>query len=176
MNLLVLNNCLVLMRSRSAIRILLTALFFLITACEKDKDILYYVEPVTVQQSGSGKNKVKSTVEFITIAWADLFGSPIPQQELVKLNTVYTAFGDKYLVEDRILQNLLNKPGIQVPANTNVNGDTLKFIENTYKKLYNRSPDAFEQYYLKEQIRLNPFMNSTVIWYALMSADEYRYY
>lgn len=145
-------------------------------SCEKEKDYIYEVSPVTLQPSGSTKNNAKSTVEFVTIAWADLFGTQIPQQELVKLNTVYSAFGDKKLMEDRILLNLLNKPGILVPTATNVNGDTLKFIQNTYKKLYNRDPDAFEQYYLKEQIRLNSAMTATVIWYALMSADEYRYY
>ncbi|MBK7887363.1 MAG: hypothetical protein IPJ86_08675 [Bacteroidetes bacterium] len=151
-------------------------LVLLLTSCEKEKDYIYEVNPVNVQQGGSTKNNAKSTVEFVTIAWADLFGTQIPQQELVKLNTVYSSFGDKKLIEDRILLNLLNKPGIQVPSATNVNGDTLKFIQNTYKKLYNRSPDAFEQYYMKEQIRLNTAISATVIWYALMSADEYRYY
>lgn len=154
-----------------------TAAFVLVaSSCEKETDYLYEVNPVTVQQNGNGKNNAKTTVEFITIAWADLFGSQIPQQDLVKLNTVYISFGDKKLIEDRIILNLLNRPGVQIPSVTNVNGDTLKFIENTYKKLYNRSPDAFEQYYLKEQIRVNTAMTAVVIWYALMSSDEYRYY
>ena len=146
------------------------------TSCKKESDYLYEVNPVTVTQSGSGKNTPKSTAEFITIAWADLFGTQVTQQDLVKLNTVYVAFGDKKLIEDRILLNMLTKPGLLIPAVPNVGGDTLKFVVDTYKKLYNREPNAFEQYYLKEQIRLNSAMTPRVIWYALMTSDEYRYY
>ncbi|MBK9638924.1 MAG: hypothetical protein IPO63_14385 [Bacteroidetes bacterium] len=148
----------------------------LFTACEKEVDYLYEVNPVVVQSPGSIKSNAKSTVEFLTIAWADLFGTQIPQQELSKLNTVYVAFGDKKMIEDRILLNFLSKSGVQIPAQTNVAGDTVLYINNTYKKLFNRDANAFEQYYLKEQIRLNASMTSKVIWYALMTSDEYRYY
>lgn len=148
----------------------------LFTACEKEVDYLYEVNPVAVQSPGSIKSNAKSTVEFLTIAWADLFGTQIPQQELSKLNTVYVAFGDKKMIEDRILLNFLSKSGVQIPAQTNVAGDTVLYINNTYKKLFNRDANAFEQYYLKEQIRLNASMTSKVIWYALMTSNEYRYY
>ncbi|MFN0188063.1 MAG: hypothetical protein ACKVQV_05120 [Bacteroidia bacterium] len=148
----------------------------LFTSCEKEVDYLYEVNPVTVQSPGSIKSNAKSTVEFLTIAWADLFGTQIPQQELSKLNTVYVAFGDKKMIEDRILLNFLSKSGVQIPAQTNVAGDTTLYINNTYKKLFNRDANAFEKYYLKEQIRLNASMTSKVIWYALMTSNEYRYY
>lgn len=148
----------------------------LLMACEKEVDYLYEVNPVAVQSPGSIKTNAKSTVEFLTIAWADLFGTQIPQQELSKLNTVYVAFGDKKMIEDRILLNFLSKSGVQIPAQTNVAGDTTLYINNTYKKLFNRDANAFEKYYLKEQIRLNASMSSKVIWYALMTSNEYRYY
>jgi hypothetical protein len=154
--------------------LVLSSLLF--TACEKEVDYLYEVNPVSVQTPGSVKTNAKSTVEFLTIAWADLFGTQIPQQELSKLNTVYVAFGDKKMIEDRILLNFLSKSGVQIPAQTNVSGDTVLYINNTYKKLFNRDANAFEKYYLKEQIRLNASMTSKVIWYALMISDEYRYY
>lgn len=156
------------------VAILLMNLAF--TACEKEVDYLYEVNPVTVQSPGSIKTNAKSTVEFLTIAWADLFGTQIPQQELSRLNTVYVAFGDKKMIEDRILLNFLSKSGVQIPAQTNVSGDTTLYINNTYKKLFNRDANAFEKYYMKEQIRLNAAMTSKVIWYALMTSDEYRYY
>lgn len=148
----------------------------LFSACEKEVDYLYEVNPVAVQSPGSIKTNAKSTVEFLTIAWADLFGTQIPLQELSKLNTVYVSFGDKKMIEDRILLNFLTKSGVQIPAQTNVAGDTVLYINNTYKKLFNRDANAFEKYYLKEQIRLNASMTSKVIWYALMTSDEYRYY
>jgi len=150
--------------------------FLMMCSCEKEVDYLYEVDKVNVQAPGSIKSNAKNTIEFLTIAWADLFGTQIPLQELIRLNTVYLAFGDKKMVEDRILLNFLSKPGVQIPAQTNMSGDTLLYINNTYKKLFNRDANAFEKYYLKEQIRINTAMTSKVIWYALMTSDEYRYY
>ncbi|MBK7965461.1 MAG: hypothetical protein IPK10_09340 [Bacteroidetes bacterium] len=161
---------------KNSILLVFVFCFLFITSCEKEVDYLYEVNPVAVQSPGSIKSNAKSTVEFLTIAWADLFGTQIPQQELSKLNTIYVAFGDKKMIEDRILLNFLSKSGVQIPTQTNVAGDTLLYINNTYKKLFNRDANAFEKYYLKEQIRLNASMTSEVIWYALMTSDEYRYY
>lgn len=156
--------------------LLLLLAFSTISSCTKEKDYLYEVNTVNVQTSGSGKNTAKSTTEFITIAWADLFGSQIPQQQLLKWSVLYDAFGDKKLIEDRILLNMLSVSGSMIPAVPSVNGDTTAFIQQTYKRLYNREANAFEEYYLKEQIRLNPSFSPRVVWYALMTSDEYRYY
>lgn len=147
-----------------------------LSSCEKEVDYCYKVNEVQVQSGVNGKTNAKSTTEFITIAWADLFGTAISQQKLAQFNTVYLAFGDKQLVEDRILLNMLNEPNLQIPVQSSVNGDTMQFITDSYQQLYNRAPNAFEAYYLKEQIRLNPALTPRVLWYALMTSDEYRYY
>lgn len=152
------------------------ALLLVTVSCTKEKQYLYEVDAVQVTSGGGSKKTPKSNTEFITIAYADLFGTQIPQQELLKLTVLYDAMGDKRLIEDRILLNLLSKSGVQIPSVPQVNGDTAAFIQLTYRKLYNRSADAFEVYYLKEQIRLNPAYTPRLIWYALMTSDEYRYY
>ncbi len=157
-------------------RKLLVIIIITLVSCKKEKTFLYEVNPVTVQQNGSVKNNVKNTTEFISIAYADLFGTNIPQSALVSLNTLYNAFGDKKMIEDRIILNLINIPGSVIPSQPSVNGDTIQFITNTYKKLYNREAGAFENYYLKETLRMNANVTPVVIYYALMTADEYRFY
>jgi hypothetical protein len=153
-------------------------ILFLLTiiSCKKETSFLYEVEPVSVSQGGSGKNIVKSTTEFISIAYADIFGSNISSSYLQTLNIVYTAFGDKKLIEDRIIRSFLNSPGTSIPATVHVNGDTALFVVNAYKKLYNREPNEFEKYYSVQLIRNEPALSSRVFYYALMTSDEYRYY
>src|SRR5688572_24222801 len=145
-------------------------------SCTKEKDIVYELNPVEVSQQGTDKSQPKTTDQFVSIAWQDLFGSSIPQSEMAKLNTVYTAFGDKKIVEDLIIRNFLNKPGVQIPVVPSVNGDTAAFIKATYMKFYNREPGVFEAYYLQEQFRLNPVLKPEGLYYALMTSDEYRFY
>lgn len=151
-------------------------LLLMAASCTKEKDYIYEVNTVQVHSTGGGKNTAKTSAEFITIAYADLFGTQIPQQGLLRLSVLYDAMGDKKLMEDRILLNMLSQSNVQIPSVPHVNGDTAAFIQQTYRKLYNRDADAFEVYYLKEQIRLNPAFTPRVIWYALMTSDEYRYY
>ena len=144
-------------------------------ACTKDKKYQYEVEDVTVEQDGSQKSHQKSTTEFISIAYADLYGTNIPQSKLVNLSIAYSSFGDLKVIEERIISNFINDSAAIVPSTPTVNGDTNIFIENTYKKLYNRFPNEFEKHFWKEQIR-NPSVSPATVYFALMTSDEYRFY
>ncbi|MEP7264380.1 MAG: hypothetical protein ABI772_07780 [Bacteroidota bacterium] len=157
--------------------IYVSALLLFAGSCKKESTYLYEVEPVTVAQSnGSGKKNIKSTTEFISIAYADVYGTNISSSKLQSLNIVYTAFGDKKLIEDRIIRGFLNSPTAIIPDSVVVNGDTALFITNSYKKIYNREPNAFEKYYAVQLIRNEPYLTPKLIYYALMTSDEYRYY
>ena len=164
------------MNSRLSKILFLPALLWALNSCTKEKDYIYEINPVTVQQQGADKNNLKSPDQFISIAWQDLFGSNIPQNEMAKMTTVSTAFGDKKVVEDLIIRNFLNKPGLQIPSVPSINGDTAAFIKQTYMKFYNREAGVFEEHYLKEQFRLNPSLKPEGLYYALMTSDEYRFY
>lgn len=156
--------------------LLVIILFTIICSCKKEKTFLYDVDTVNINSGGGIKGNVKSTTEFISIAYADLKGSNISTTELQNLSTVYDAFGDKKLIEDRIIRKFINDPGSIIPMTVSVNGDTTKFIVNTYKKFYNREPNEFEKYYLKEELRTNTSYNALIVYYSMMTSDEYRYY
>lgn len=100
-------------------RSLLPSFFLLLavaSSCTKEKEYIYEVNPVQVQSAGGGKNTPKTNAEFITIAYADLFGTQIPQQGLLRLSILYDAMGDKKLIEDRILLNMLSQSNVQIPS------------------------------------------------------------
>ena len=85
-------------------------------SCTKDKKYQYEVEDVAVSQDGDEKTKQKSTTEFISISYADLFGTNIPQSKLVNLSVAYSSFGDLKVIEQRIISNFLNDTNAIVPA------------------------------------------------------------
>jgi hypothetical protein len=156
--------------------IILAALVFAFFSCTKEKKYQYGVTDVVVGPEGGAKNNQKSTTEFISIAYADLFGTNIPQNKLVNLSVAYSSFGDQKVIEERIISNLLNDTNAVVPALPSVNGDTTLFIINTYKKFYNREPNEFEKYFWKNLVRNNSNVNPTTVYFALMTSDEYRFY
>ena len=145
-------------------------------ACTKEKKYQYEVNPVTVSQENSEKSNRKSTTEFISIAYADLFGTNIPQSKLINLSIAYSSFGDLGVIEERIISNFLNDTTVILPSSVSINGDTTLFIINSYKKFYNREPNEFEKHYWKDLIRINPSVTTTTVYFAMMTSDEYRFY
>lgn len=147
-----------------------------VLSCTEEKKYEYDVNPVKVGQDGTEKTNRKSTTEFISIAYSDLFGTNIPQSKLVNLSVAYSAFGDLKVIEERIISNFLNDSNVVVPAVPSVNGDTSLFIDNTYKKFYNRLPNEFEKHHWKQLIKTNSSVSPVTIYFAMMTSDEYRFF
>ncbi|UPT66978.1 MAG: hypothetical protein M0D57_21565 [Sphingobacteriales bacterium JAD_PAG50586_3] len=146
----------------------------LLSACKKE--YVFGVDDVDVVQSSASKNNVKTTTEFVSIAYSDIFGTTIPQNYLTKLSLAYLAFGDKKLVEDIIIKNMLNAPGVQLPTQQTMLADVDLFVTNTYKKFYNREPGEFELWKMNQLIQADQTITPELIYYAFLTSDEYRYY
>jgi len=149
-----------------------------ITSCKKEanKSYIYGVNNVGVAQDGVAKPNVKSTIEFISIAYSDLYGNTIDQSKLTDLGTAYNAFGDKKLIEDMIIRNFLNAQGVVIPTIIVMNADVNVFVINTYKKFYNREPNEFELWQIKSLIQNDVNTTPELVYYAFMTSNEYRYY
>ena len=153
-------------------------LFLFLFSCKKDKqfDYIYDVNDVNVHQTGVSKPNVKSTIEFISIAYSDLFGTTISASDLTELSLCYLAFGDKKFIEDLIIRNFLNKTGVIIPTSTTMNADVPAFVQTTYRKFYNRDPNEFEKWQIVNYINSTPNITPELVYYSFMTSDEYRYY
>lgn len=153
--------------------LMLSITFF---SCKKEFDFVYEVNDVQVGKDKIGKGIPKSTVEFISIAYSDLVGSTISQNDLSKVTLLYLAFGDKRLLEDLLIKNIVNSQVVNIPTNEVMRSDVTAFVKNTYLKLFNREPNELELFNLKKQITENISITPKLIYYAMMTSDEYRYY
>ena len=147
-----------------------------INSCKKDTSYIYGVNDETVTQPGISKPNVKSTIEFISIAYSDLFETTISANELTDLSLCYLAFGDKKFIEDLIIRNFLNKTGVKIPTQAQMNADVSSFVSTTYRKFYNRDPNEFEKWQVTEYIKGNSTITPELVYYSFMTSDEYRYY
>jgi hypothetical protein len=150
------------------------SLFILFISCKKD--YVYEVTDVTVSQSGGSKDNVKTTTEFISIVYSDLFNTTVPTDTLVFVRQAYDAFGDKKLIEDRIVRHFLNSPSVQIPSDATMRANIPLFVDETIQKFFNRKPDAFEKYFISDVIESNATITPMVVYYACMTSNEYRYY
>ncbi|MDP7568024.1 MAG: hypothetical protein QF383_06495, partial [Flavobacteriales bacterium] len=117
------------------------------------------------------------TTEFISIAYSDIFGTVITTAKLADLSTMYRAFGDKKLIEEMVIKNFLNESTIQIPQIDRTSEITIQnFVSNSYKKLFNRTPDEYELWFVADMILKDDTLTAELIYFSLMTANEYRYY
>jgi hypothetical protein len=166
------------MNMRRHIPLLAAALLSLaiFSGCQKEKNIIYEVNDVNVNTPDANKDYVKSLTEFISIAYTDLFGQNISQAQLQNLAVPYSGFGDLKLIEDMIIKNFLNAPSVNVPTNAAMRANVDQFLMDTYQKFYNRHPNEFELWHMRSEITENADITPELVYYAIMTSNEYRYY
>lgn len=146
------------------------------TGCQKESQIIYQVNDVTVAKPSGEKGSVKTVAEFISIAYTDLFGQAILQSQLLELDLAYQGFGDLKLVEDLIIKNFLNDSGLDIPTDQEMRSNPAVFIQASYQKFYNRNPSEFEEWQLRSMIEEDASITPELVYYAMMTSNEYRYY
>ena len=146
-------------------------------SCKKEKKVSYHINDVDITQNAVVKDHLKSTTEFISIAYSDIFGTVITTNKLTELSTMYKAFGDKKLIEEMVIKNFLNEPTIQIPQIDRTSENTIQnFVTDSYKKLFNRTPDEYELWFVTESIVKDSDLTAELVYFSLMTANEYRYY
>src|SRR5688572_21888960 len=113
---------------RSVKLLFLLLLLAAAAGCKKEKRYTYTVNDVDVKPEGADKSRVKTTTEFISIVYSDLFGKTISNKELTDLAQAYSSFGDKKLIEDMIVRNFLNKSGVLAPSKAEMKTNLNTFV------------------------------------------------
>ncbi|MFT6210385.1 MAG: hypothetical protein ACJATE_001001, partial [Bacteroidia bacterium] len=69
-----------------------------------------------------------------------------------------------------------NSPSVIIPSDSEMRENVDQFLMNTYQKLFNRLPNEFELWHMKSLINENSDITPELIYYAIMTSNEYRYY
>lgn len=172
------------MRSNSAIGLLMIfALLF--SACKKETkiienvvydNVIYDLDTVNLYTSNIDKTKQKTSTQYISILYADLFNKTISTRVLNDLDELKLSLGDKTLANELLLNSFVNEPNVSVPTDAQMRDDVDGFIEQTYIRFYLRKPTEYERHYLKELIMNDPGMTPELIYTAFSVSEEYQFY
>lgn len=149
----------------------------LVSACKK-KETTYYYEVPDAAVTGSSviKPNQKSTLEYVSILYADLMGQSIPQPELTRMVTSYEAFGDDRIIEDLIIRNLLNRQDADIPTTPEMRANPTQFVDAMYQRFLVRKPNDYERMYWVQQIQQDTSLHPDILYYAVLTSVEYRHY
>ena len=150
--------------------------FFFLASCTRHEVNEYNINPVVVNQDGANKENLKTSDQFISLLYADLYETSISYSELNKLQRLLESFGDKNVIIERIAQNMLNDPLAKVPNDSTLTQNTDGFIKNTYNLFLTRNPSEAEVWYLRDLINSSPNLSTKEIYYGFITSEEYKYY
>lgn len=148
-------------------------LMVLLAACQPET--IYDVGTLKPQSDGE-KTELKDDLQFMSIAYRDLFNEEVPPSTLEIMRTAYIGFGDKDLVVDRVVQAMLSSPNLVLPSQLDMLGDKELFINTTYRKFLLRDPTSFELAYWVSQLTEFPNLSPKDVYYIFMTSAEYKYY
>ena len=76
-----------------------------------------------------------------------------------------------------IIRKFISDEDSQIPNIDRSTEQTVKqFVQETYETIFNRTPNAFEKWYLTDYIYKHQEIDAKMVYYSLMTSNEYRYY
>ena len=153
---------------------LLLCFSLLFSSCRKDD--VYELNEINATSYNANKNKLKSTNQFISIVYANLFQEALSANELVEISRCIQSIGDKQVAHEIVLSNFMNKEGVIIPSDSLMRDDLNLFIEETYKRFFVRDITEAEREFFLSFFESHPNVSAEMVYMAFSLSNEYQYY
>jgi hypothetical protein len=147
----------------------------MIVSC-RSKEKVFEINTVISNPVNTGKIKLKTTEQYISILYANLFQKALSANKLVEISECIQSIGDQEIAHEIIISNFLNDADIIIPTRAEMNINIDGFLQDTYHRFYVRDITESEKMYWKNIITANDSINPEMIYYAFALSNEYQYY
>ena len=156
------------------ISILLICIFLSVISCKKDD--IYELNEIHANSYNANKNKLKTTNQYISVLYANLFQKALSANELVEISNCIESIGDKEIAHEVVISNFMNKSDVILPSDSLMRSDLNAFIEETYKRFYVRSITEAERKFFLDFFNNYPNLSAEMVYMAFSLSNEYQYY
>ena len=156
--------------------IYISLLILLLYSSCKGKDKVYELNSIVAHPANTGKDKLKTDEQYISILYANLFQKALSANKLVEISECIQSIGDKETAKEVIIANFLNDPDIIIPSRQDMLDDPDGFLDETYHRFFVRNITEAEKTYLKNLIMANDSLTPEMLYYSFALSDEFQYY
>lgn len=142
----------------------------------KEKTYIHSVNEITVTPNNAGKNKEKSTEQFINITYANLYQEALSPNDLVDKTELILSIGDKQVAYESVIAKMMVDPNVKLPTKDEMLADVEGFIIETYKRFYVRLPSEAEKTWWENYIESHPNLTPELMYFAFATSNEYNFY
>ncbi|MEL6636281.1 MAG: hypothetical protein AAFR05_06005, partial [Bacteroidota bacterium] len=107
--------------------LLLIGLSLTVFSC-REKSYVYEVNEVTVSPNNAEKDKDKTTNQFVSILYSNLYQQALSPDQQVDLSDLIASIGDKQLAYETIIAKFLTDPDIVLPSPAEMRADPTQFV------------------------------------------------
>ena len=154
--------------------IVLLLIPLIIFSCKKED--IYDVNQINATSYNANKNKLKTTHQYISIVYANLFQQALSANQLVEISRCIESIGDKQVAHEIVLSNFMNKEEVIIPSDSVMREDLDLFIEETYKRFYVRDITEAEREFFINFFENNQNVSAEMVYMAFALSNEYQYY
>jgi hypothetical protein len=147
-----------------------------IAACRKDSEAIFELNDVQLANDNANKDKQKTTEQFVSILYTNLFQQSISSNQLYDLNLCMDSVGDKELAREVLISNFFNTQGVSIPSIEEMNANLDGFIADAYARFFVRIPSEAEKTWIKEFIQGNAGITPELVYFAFVISNEYQFY
>jgi len=151
-------------------------LFALLSLFGCKKDVAYQLNEEDIFPIDAQKAKLKTEGQYLAILHANLFQQALSANKVIELEDIIFGFGDKDLIHEVIISNLMNKQNVQIPSDSAMRADPEQFTLDTYERFLIRRPSEAELTWFIHYIENNPTVTSELVYFAFALSNEYLYY
>ncbi len=159
-----------------SLSLLLFCLSLLTTFSCKEKSYVYEVNEVTVTPNSAEKDKDKTTNQFVSILYSNLYQQALSPDQQVDLSELIASIGDKQLAYETIIAKFLTDPDIVLPSAAEMRADPTQFVIDTYRRFLVRTPTQAELAFFVNYIESRPDVTPEMVYVAFATCNEYFYY
>ena len=152
-------------------------------SCKKDitnkqviDNVTYGLDTSILYQSSAQKVKQKTTTQYVSILYSDLFSRSISSKELSELSELSLGIGDKTMGNELTLSHYLKATDLSKPSDGEMRLDVEKFVVDTYRKFFQRFPTPYEKIFLTDLINKDPSIIVVDVYTSFVLSNEYYYY
>ena len=149
----------------------------LFSSC-KEKTYIYEVNDILVTPNNAEKDKQKTTEQYLSILYANLYQKALSPNQLVNLSDIIASIGDKQVAYETVVAKMMSDSEVRalLPTAEEMRNDIELFIKNTYQRFFVRFPTEAEKTYWVNYIESHPNITPEHIYFAFATCDEYYFY
>ena len=162
----------------------LTKFFFLALlviaalACKKEEpgDAIYELKQIRVEPAHTGKSKIKSAEQYISILHTNFFRKPISVNRLVDYTEALYSMGDQQLAREILISNFMNDPEVVIPSDNEVRINFDDFLLSTYQRFFVRNPSEAEKVWFRNYVSADEHVTPELMYFSFALSSEYQAY